>query len=140
MDSSPLVSEQIEVGARFLREFAKYRPVQSAFWYKDSDQGEWHLYVASDQVTDDNFDVVYEEVGQVGEQMDDPWFDVFQVKVIGTDHPLARAAQDLQRRYPGRVPGRFPSKAFGAGNGGDVYLYAVPLPAPTPGGSPSAAN
>jgi hypothetical protein len=62
-----LVDEQIEVGAQFLSEFCKYRPVQSAFWYKDSDEGEWYLYVASDQITDDNFDVAYEEVGRVAD-------------------------------------------------------------------------
>ena len=61
MDHGPLVSEQIDAGARFLYEFQKHLPLQSAFWLKDSEQGGWYLYLASEQITDENFDLVYEK-------------------------------------------------------------------------------
>jgi hypothetical protein len=131
MDSSPLVSEQIEVGGRFLEEFYKHFPVQAAFWYQDLDLGGgWYLYVASDQITDENFDVVYDEVGLVAEQFHDPWFNVFTVKVIGAEHPFAKAALDLQRCYPKSVPGRFPGSRFSPSSAPEVYLYRTPHPAP----------
>ena len=79
MDQGPLVTEQINAGARFLGAFQKYLPVQAAFWLKDSEEDAWSLYVASDQITDDNFDVAYGEVVQIAGALQDPWFDPFQV-------------------------------------------------------------
>jgi hypothetical protein len=89
MDQGPLGTGQIKAGARFLGEFQKCFPVQVAFWLKESDTGAWYLYVASDQITDDNFDVAYGEVARIGGQISDPFFDPFQIKVIGVDDPLA---------------------------------------------------
>jgi hypothetical protein len=43
MDQRPLVIDQVDAGARFLGEFQKYAPVQTAFWLKDSDYGNWSL-------------------------------------------------------------------------------------------------
>jgi hypothetical protein len=130
MDQDALVIEQIDAGARFLCEFQKYLPVQAAFWLKESDEGEWSLYVASDLITDDNFDVAYGEVLRIAGELHDPWFDPFQVKLIGIHDPLARAALDLQRRYPGRTPTRFPGTTFGGIGVEEVYVYPSPLPVP----------
>src|SRR5262245_4602291 len=102
MDQGPLVAEQIAAGARLLREFQKYVPVESAFWLKESDTGAWYLYVASEQITDDNFDLAYDEVIRIWEMLRDPWFDTFQVKVIGADHPLAKFVRNLSSQRPGR--------------------------------------
>lgn len=131
MDQSPLVREQIDAGARFLREFQKYVPVQVAFWLKESDEGEWNLFVASDQITDDNFDVAYGEVLRIASVIRDPLFDPFQVKLIGVDDPLARAALDIQKQYSGRIANRFHGKQFGGASVEEVYLYPSPIPAPT---------
>jgi len=129
MDQSPLVTEEIEAGARFVAEFDKFRPVQSAFWLKES-EGNRYLYVASDQITDDNFDVAYGEVVRVPGIWQDPWFDPFQVKLIGSDHPLAKAAADFQKRYEMRRPVRFPGKSFGDLAVEEVYLYSIPITVP----------
>jgi hypothetical protein len=129
MDQGPLVSEQIEAGARFLGEFNKSYPVQSAFWLKDREEGHWYLYVASDQITDDNFDVAYGEVIRIAGVLQDPWFDTFQLKVIGADDALARAAADLRQRYPRRSPLRVHGLPFGGVDAEEVYLYSSPLPA-----------
>jgi hypothetical protein len=132
MDQNSLVSEQIEAGAEFLGELCKSLPVQAAFWLKESDEAGWYLYVASEQITDENSDVVYGEVGPIVRRMQHPWLGVFQVKVLGADDRRAKAALDLQRRYPKRVPGRFPSQTFAGRSDAEVYLYRVPLPAPAP--------
>ena len=82
MDQGPLVSEQLDAGARFLDEFQKYLPVQDAFWLKDSDEGAWYLYVASEQITDENFDVGYGEVGRMADTIQNPSFDVLAMRVM----------------------------------------------------------
>lgn len=131
MDQGPLVKEQIEAGARFLAEFHKYAPVQAAFWLKESDEGEWYLYVASDQITDDNFDIGYGEVARIFAVLKDPWFDPFQVKLIGMDDPLAKAAMDLIRRFPGRGHVRVHGETFGGVAVDGIYLYPSPIPVPS---------
>src|SRR5580704_18702511 len=39
MDQDTLVSEQIDAAAKFLEEFQKYLPVESAFWLRGEDDG-----------------------------------------------------------------------------------------------------
>jgi hypothetical protein len=102
--------------------------VQSAFWLKDSEYGNWNLYIASEQITDDNFDIAYGEVVKIGGEMKDPWLDIFQVMVIGADHPLAKAADELRHRYPGRSPVRFGHRNFGGVEVDEVCIYPSPLP------------
>ena len=128
MDQVPLVSEQIDAGTKFLGEFQKYLPIQAAFWLKETEEGDWSLYVASEQITDDNFDVVYGEVLRIAGQLRDPWFDPFQVKVIGANDPLAQAALDIQRRFPGRMPTRFHGNIFGGVSVDEVYVYPSSIP------------
>ncbi len=126
MDSGPLVNEQLEAGGRFLDEFRKYAPVQAAFWLKDGDEGLWFLYVASDQINDDNFDLAYREVGRIDRELLDPWFDVFRVKVIGTDDPLGKAVLDLIRQYGSKRPIRLYGTTLGGRSVDELYVYPSP--------------
>lgn len=129
MDQVTLVNEQIASGARFLAEFQQYAPVQAAFWLKGSEEsGPW-FYVASDQITDDNFDDGYGEVIRVADVLQDPWFDPMRLKLIRVEDPLAKAALALQQRYPIRTPTRFPAQRFGGVFAEELYLYPVPVPA-----------
>lgn len=129
MDQDALVSEPIDAAAKFLKEFQKYLPVESAFWLRGEDDGVWSLYVVSDRITDDNFDLAYGEVLRIAGKLHDPWFDPFQVKLIGQDDPLAVAAREVQRRYPGRTPTWYQGKTFGGMSVDGVFVY--PLLAPT---------
>ena len=92
------MNEQIDAGRKFIDEFDKHIPVRAAFWLKVNEDSGWYLYVASDQITDENIDVVYGEVAKVFRMIDDPNLDVFQIKLIGTDDPFARAALGLCER------------------------------------------
>ncbi len=127
MDEGALVSEQIEGGARFLGEFEKYAPIKDAFWLKDSEEGMWWLYVASEQITDENFDEGYREVSRLADEFQDPLFDLMRVKLIGADDSLARAAAEMHRRYPGRRPLRFRNESFGGLFAAEGYIYPSPL-------------
>jgi hypothetical protein len=123
MVHEPLVTERIEAGARFLREFDKYAPVSAAFWLKENERRFWHLYVASDEITDENFDRAYGEMVRITREFRDPWLDSSRVKVIGTDDPKAREALARQRLYPGRALPRVYDTLFGDVMADEVYIY-----------------
>ncbi len=129
MDQEPLVTEQIEAGRKFIDDFEQYVAVQAAFWLKATEDSSWYLYVASDQITDENFDVVYGDVAKTVRKIQDPNLDLFRVKVLGTDDPRARAALDVYRRFPGRVPTRVRAGEFGPMGAEGVYLYPPPATA-----------
>lgn len=123
MDQNSLVSDQMDAGARFLSEFDKYAPVKAAFWLKTSESNHWYLYIASDEINDTNYDLGYGEVIRLAGKMQDPNFDPFQVKLVGTDDPMARAVLEIQRRYAGKVPTRYRGYQLGGVSIEEAYLY-----------------
>jgi len=131
MDQGPLVIQQIDAGARFIHEFAKYTSVQAAFWLKATEDNQWFLYVAGDQINDSNFDMAYGEVLRITAKAPDPWLDPFQVKVIGTDDPLAKAVIEIQKKYPGKIPTRYHGHQLGGLSVEEVYIYPLPITVPS---------
>lgn len=129
MDKSPLVTEQLSAGEWLIREFSKTIPVQAAFWLRERDSDEWYFYLASDQINDSNFDHAYGEVLRIVRPLQSLWIDPFQVKVIGLDSPVAKAALDVMRKFPGRIPTRYHGRHFGNLSVDEAYIYALPLPA-----------
>ena len=123
MDQGPLVTEETDAGEELIRRLDKYARVKAAFWVKDSEEGQWYLYIASDQILDTNIDVVYGEVLRLAAQMASPYLDPFRVKLIPTSDPLAQAAIDIHRRFPGRMATRFSGKNFGGLGVDGVFLY-----------------
>ncbi len=100
----------------------------AAFWLKASDEGVRYLYVVPSGLTDDNFDVAYGEVLRIAGAMSGRYLDPFRVRLIGLHDPLARAALDIYRQYPGRIPTRFNGPVFGGIPVDEVYLYPPPKP------------
>jgi hypothetical protein len=103
---------------------------QLADGIKDRERRFPHLYVVSDEITDDNRDVAYGEVVRLLGQMRDPYPEFFRVKVRGVDDPLAKAALDTQGRYRGDVPIRLYDTYFGRVGAEEVYIYPMPVPDP----------
>jgi hypothetical protein len=132
MDQGPLVIEETDAGAELVRRLDKYFPVKAAFWVKESEEGHWYLYIASDQISDRNLDMAYGEVLRLAGQMASPYLDPFQVKLIPTSDPLAQAALDILRRYPGMMATRFGSKNFGGMGVDGVYIYPASVTTLTP--------
>ncbi len=130
MDQGPLVVQQIDAAARFLAEFQKAIPVQAAFWLKESDEAHRYLYVASDQITDENFDEAYGEVVRIVGGGRDPHLDAMQIKVLGTDQPLVKGVLELWERYPGRTPLHLFDRILGGVSADEVYIYPLPITAP----------
>jgi hypothetical protein len=134
VDPEPLVNEQIEAGARFLREFDRYAPIQVAFWLRENDRRLWHLYIASEEITDENFDLAYGEVARLSDVVPpDPNFDPLRIKVLGAHEPLAKAAVVARSYYPVPVPVRLRDTYFGGLSVAEAYIYPLPIPAqPSP--------
>ena len=132
MDQGLLVIEETEAGAELVRLLDKHVPVDAAFWVKDSEEGQWYLYIASDRFEEKNLDAAYGEVLRLAAQVATPHLDPFRVKLIPADDPLAQAALEVHRRYPARIATRFGGKNFGGMSVDGVYIYPAPAGALAP--------
>ena len=130
MDQGPLVTEQIDAGAQLANEFDRRTSLQAAFWLKESEDGQWYLYLVSDRINDTNFDLAYGEVHRLLGRGPHLWLDPFQVKVAGVDDPVAKAVIEIQQKYPGRFATRLRNRMLGGVYVDEVYIYPLPLPVP----------
>ena len=127
MDQEPLVIEQIDEGEFFLSEFKKKYPVQVALWMKPTEDAQWYLYVASDQINDNNKREAHAEVLRLSPPLSTPFFDGFRVKLIGTDDACTQEALNVYRGYPARIPTRMSRREFGGVHVDGVYIYPPTL-------------
>jgi hypothetical protein len=132
MDQSSLVTDETDAGADLVRRLNRIVPVQAAFWLKESEDGPWYLYVASDRFDYQDLRRSYGEMLEVFEQMPTTCLDPLQVKLVPTSDPLAQAALDINRRYPVKMPTRFGGAKFGGMGVEGVYIYPDSVMAPSP--------
>jgi hypothetical protein len=130
MDKNALVIEEIDAGAELIRRFQEYMSVEAAIWLNPSEEGAWALYIASPQMDVAKYDRGFAEILKIVREMQTPYIDPFQVRLIGTDDPLAKAAVETNRKFPGPIPTRFRGKNFGGVPVEEVYIYAAKHPAP----------
>jgi hypothetical protein len=129
VDQEPLVREWIDAAKKFLDELEKLQPVRAAFWLKEDEDTRWYLYVATDKLRNGSVAADYEEVSKASDAVDDPNFDSTRVKLIGLKDPLARAALEMYRRYPTRIPIFRWGEPFGKTYVEGLYLYPLPVAA-----------
>jgi hypothetical protein len=129
MDQGPLVIEQTDAGLELAREFNKWVPLRAAFWLKESEDGQWYFYLASDQINDSNFDVAYGEIHRLLGRGPNLWLDPFQVKVAGTSDRFAKEVIAIQQKYPSKLATRLRNRLLGGVGIDEVYIYPIPLPA-----------
>jgi len=127
-----LVNEQIDAGADLVERFDKFLPVKVAFWVKPADEESWSLYIAADRVKQEGVAAGNREIVRICQDINSPYLDMFQVKLISTDHPLARAVLDVHRRYPGKLPIRYGGRMLGGISIDGAYLYPAPVVATNP--------
>jgi hypothetical protein len=123
MDTSALVMDEIEAGAEFLKRLNAFQPVKAACWLREAESEERYLYAALDGLTVENSDLAYGEVLRIAGEMKDRYIDPFRVKLIDTEHPVAKAVMEIYRRYPGRIPTRFNGRIFAGLAVAEVYVY-----------------
>lgn len=126
MDQGPLVNGRLAAGNRFLREFGKYAPIVVAFWVRDSENGRWTLYVASDRTDDANYALAYGEIMRIAGRMKDPDFDPFQVRLLGMGDPMVAAALAAYAGRPPKIPFTLRAAALGGIGAEEVYFVQGP--------------
>ncbi|MFI5387421.1 MAG: hypothetical protein ACHQ50_15030, partial [Fimbriimonadales bacterium] len=85
--------------------------------------GGWALYIASPQMDVANYDLGFAEILRLVQEMRTPYIDPFQVRLIGSEDPLAKSAVETNQKYPGPMPTRFRGKNFGGVSVEEVYIY-----------------
>jgi hypothetical protein len=132
MDQGPLLADQIRAGEGLISSFQAYAPLLAAFWLKLADDGNWFLYLASDQFTSSNTRQTYAEVLRLVPPETDYWLDPFQVKVAGADHPIVRDIVEMRKHsLPGR-PIRLDGTLVGGQFATGGYVYPLPVAAASP--------
>jgi hypothetical protein len=123
MDTSPLVIDEIDAGIEFLERLNAYLPVTAACWLRKAENEERYLYAALDGLTVENSGDAYTEVLRITREMKDHYLDPFRVKLISRDDPIAKAVEELYRRYQAPIPTRFNGRVFAGRDVADVYVY-----------------
>ncbi len=131
MDQGPLVTEQIDAGAKLAGDFdSQYKPLSAAFWLKESEEGRWILYLVSDQIDDSNFDQAYGEVIRLLGRGPHMWLDPFQVKVSGVDDRTAKIVLEIQQKNASRLATRVRERMIGGLSVDEIYIYPIPMHSP----------
>jgi hypothetical protein len=123
MDTSPLVSDEIDAGSAFLNELNRHRRVVAACWLRREETEERYLYAAIEGLTSENSDLAYGEVLRISNSMKTGFIDSFRVKLIGESHPIARELAEIYKRHPNHVPTRVDGGAFAGGGLEEIYIY-----------------
>jgi hypothetical protein len=123
MDKAPLVIDEIEAGAAFVKRMDEYEPVKAAYWLRSDEEGERYLHVAIEGLDEYKTDRLYGEVRRITGDMKDQYLDPFRVKVVSTNDPIAKAVMDIYRRFPDRAPPRFTGAVLGGVAVAEVYIY-----------------
>ena len=123
MDTSPLVRDEVDAGREFLKQLDAYMPVIAACWLRESEDEERYLFAALDGLGDDTIRMAYGEVSRITQGMKDFYVDPFRVKLIGKDHPVAKAIMEVYQRHSGRIPIPLNGRSLPGMSVAEVYIY-----------------
>jgi len=106
MDQATLVEHQIDDVPKLIDELKVDNfDVKAAFWLYTSEAGQWFLYLVSDVVD------------QKMKRLTKLWIDPFEVKLVGTGDPVAKAVIDFVSKQHAPLATRVRGT-----NLGDVYI------------------
>jgi hypothetical protein len=127
VDQIALVEEQIRDGQKLVEQLnGEGVPVSAAAWVKESEGGQWYLYLVTSLVREDGATKpAYRRVTGVIRRLqgDGLWIDPFEVKVIGPTDPVGEAIVEAQQRYPGRMATRYAGASLGGLSIEGAYIY-----------------
>ena len=124
MGQELLVSETIEAGADFIRQFNDYRSVAVACWINPTESDNLFLYIASDEIDDSNIGDAYGELGQLLSGKRTPWLDPFQIKLVSSADPIARDAIEYRDLYPdNKLATPYKGSSIGGMGIDSAYIY-----------------
>jgi hypothetical protein len=131
MDQGTLVEKQIEDAQWLIEQLvAGGVPVTAAAWVKESESGQWFLYLVTPLVGEGGATrTAYRRVNEVMRQLSHPiWVEPLEIKVVGPDSPVGKAVRDLHRRHPVPSPIRYREARLGDVSVVGAYVYP-PVPA-----------
>jgi hypothetical protein len=133
MAQATLVEMQIKEGQRLIDRLAQEGvAVPAAAWVKESDSGDWYLYLATPLVSEGGKKKpAYHRVNTVIREMRKEGFgmDPFAKKVIGPNDPIAKDLVAHRDGRPGGPPTLFRGSRLGDLAVEEAYIYPRP---PTP--------
>jgi len=97
-----------------------------AFWIKGGEDRRWSFYVASNRFDERNLHAAYREVLRIRKEMNDPYFEPFQVRLVGLTEPMVKAALKVYTKYSAKIPLHIRGQDFGGIDVEDVYLLKGP--------------
>ncbi len=103
--------------------------VTVAAWVKESDSGDWYLYLATPLVGEDRAKTTaYHRVNAVLRKMEEEGFGMypFDKKVIGPNDPIAKDMAAHGKARPGGPPTRFRGSRLGELYVEEAYIYPPP--------------
>jgi hypothetical protein len=136
MGQDTLVSDELENGRKLVERLIEGGlDVRLAFWVKESDAGQWFLYLVSPVVDEKGPAAAYRALVPLMEQMPELGIDPSSVKLVGmNDSAAAKAWEVIRPRiphspfavhgakpYPGMT--RFGGETFAGMNVEGVYIY-----------------
>ena len=130
MAQAPLVEMEINEGQRLLDRLAQTGvAVTAAAWLKESESGDWYLYLVTPLVGEDGANrPAYHRVNTVIRAMQEEGFalDPFAKKVIGPHDPIAKDMVANRGGRPGGPPTPFRGSRLGELAIEEAYLYPPP--------------
>jgi hypothetical protein len=127
MGQGTLVEMQIKDGQRLIDRLAREGvAVTAACWVKESESGQWFLYLATPLVGEDGAKrAAYRRVGPHILEMQKEGFsiDPLEVKVIGPRDPIAKDVVAHRGGRQARTPTRFRGSRLGELAVEDAYVY-----------------
>lgn len=124
MDTESLVEEKVDAGRKLIsRLMSDGFDVAAACWLKTSEEGEWFLYVASEDVDKKGLAAAYREAYGALQARGDDGVSMSQLKLISPSHPIALDVLDIHRRYPARIATRTRRPQFGNVAIDEAYIY-----------------
>jgi hypothetical protein len=130
MAQTALVETQIKEGQRLIDRLAQEGvPVTAAAWIKESDSGDWYLYLVTTLVSEGSGKKpAYHRVNTVIRAMQGDGFemDPFAKKVIGPHDPIARDLLAHPLGRAGRSPTPFQGSRLGDLAVEEAYIYPRP--------------
>ncbi len=131
MAQAALVEMQIREGQTLIERLAHEGiAVTAAGWVKESESGDWYLYLATPLVAEDGGKrSAYHRVNTVVRKMEEEGFgmDPFEKKVIGPHDPIARDMVANREASPAGPPTRFRGSRLGELAVDEAHIYP-PLP------------
>ncbi len=130
MAQAALVETQIKEGQTLIYRLAwEGVAVTAASWIKESESGDWHLYLATPLVGEDEATrPAYRRVNAVIREMKKEGFgmDLFAIKVIGAHDPIAKEMVANRRSRPAGPPTPLGGSRLGELAVEEAFIYPPP--------------